>query len=80
MITTTHRFGTTKRYQGLRQITGPRFFGNPEMAPNDRTNRPVVTTTEARSGVTGHNVRYILIFGLGAVIVALGIIFYAFLR
>jgi hypothetical protein len=32
---------------------------------------PVVeTTTEARSGVTGHNVRYVLVFSLGGVIVA----------
>ena len=33
--------------------------------------QPVVeSTTEARAGVTGHNVRYVLIFGLGGVIVA----------
>ena len=33
--------------------------------------KPVVeTTTEARAGVTGHNVRYVLLFGLGGVIVA----------
>ena len=53
------------------------------MAPNDRINgkpRPVVSTTEARSGVIGHNVRYVLIFGLAAVIVAFGIIFYVFFR
>jgi Flp pilus assembly protein TadB len=32
---------------------------------------PVVeTTTEARSGVTGHNVRYVLVFSLCGVIVA----------
>jgi hypothetical protein len=81
MITTTHRFGTTKHYQGLRQISGPLpFFGNPVMAANDRLTRPVVTTSEARSGVTGHNIRYVLIFGLGGVIVAFGIIFYAFFR
>jgi hypothetical protein len=29
----------------------------------------VVTTNEARQGVTGHNVRYVLIFGLIAVVV-----------
>ena len=33
--------------------------------------KPVVeTTTEARAGVTGHNVRYVLLFGLGGVILA----------
>ena len=51
-----------------------------ENDPFSRSSRPVVSTTGARSGVTGHNVRYVLIFGLGAVMVALGIIFYAFFR
>ena len=38
--------------------------------------KPVVeTTTEARAGVTGHNVRYVLLFGLGGVIVAFIIVF-----
>ena len=31
---------------------------------------PVLNTTEAREGVTGHNVRYVLIGGLAAVVVA----------
>jgi hypothetical protein len=42
--------------------------------------RPVVSTNEARSGVTGHNVRYVLIYGLIAVIAAFGIIFYVFFK
>ena len=34
------------------------------------TETPIVrTTTEAREGVTGHNVRYVLLVGTGAVIV-----------
>lgn len=38
--------------------------------------KPVVeTTTEARAGVTGHNVRYVLLFGLGGVIVAFILVF-----
>jgi hypothetical protein len=38
--------------------------------PMEQDNKPeVVTTTEARAGVTGHNVRYVLLFGLGGVIV-----------
>jgi hypothetical protein len=38
--------------------------------PMEQDNKPeVVTTTEARAGVTGHNVRYVLFFGLGGVIV-----------
>lgn len=31
---------------------------------------PVLDAVEARQGVTGHNVRYVLLFGLLAVIVA----------
>jgi hypothetical protein len=31
---------------------------------------PVLETVKARQGVTGHNVRYVLLFGLVAVIVA----------
>lgn len=37
--------------------------------------RKVVSTTEARQGVTGHNVRYVLGFGLVGVIVAFTIIY-----
>jgi hypothetical protein len=40
--------------------------------------RPVVTKTEARQGVTGHNVRYVLGFGLVAVIVAFAVIYYIY--
>jgi hypothetical protein len=35
----------------------------------DASGRPVLTTKEARQGVTGQNVRYVLIFGLIAVVV-----------
>jgi len=41
---------------------------------------PVKTTTEARAGVTGHNVRYVLAFGLGGVIIIFGILLFAFFR
>ena len=34
----------------------------------------VVANIPERQGVTGHNVRYVLIFGLAAAIIALGII------
>lgn len=40
--------------------------------------RPVLSTNEARDGVTGHNVRYVLTFGILAVIVAFAIIYIAF--
>lgn len=43
--------------------------------------RPITKgTTEARAGVTGHNARYVLIFGTTGVVVAFAIIFYAFFR
>jgi hypothetical protein len=46
------------------------------MVNSTHERRPVVSTTEARSGVTGHNVRYVLIFGLAAAVVALGVVAY----
>jgi hypothetical protein len=42
-------------------------------APTAR--RPVIPATQARQGVTGHNVRYVLAFGLAAVIVAFLIVY-----
>jgi hypothetical protein len=44
---------------------------------SDRTSehRPVVSKDEARQGVTGHNVRYVLGFGLAAIIIAFAIIY-----
>jgi hypothetical protein len=38
--------------------------------PGTGESPPVLTATEAREGVTGHNVRYVLIGGLAAVVVA----------
>jgi hypothetical protein len=48
---------------------------SPKHAPQ---NRPVVSTTEARSGVTGHNVRYVLLFGVLAAIVAFVVLYAVF--
>jgi hypothetical protein len=48
---------------------------------DDRTNTtsaPTKTPTEARAGVTGHNVRYVLAFGLGGVIVLFAIVWVTF--
>jgi hypothetical protein len=44
---------------------------------NDGTaeHRTVVSKTEARQGVTGHNVRYVLGFGLAAVIIAFVVLY-----
>ena len=38
----------------------------------------VLTTKEARAGVTGHNVRYVLAFGMAGAFVALAVILLAY--
>ena len=40
--------------------------------------RPIVSAREARQGVTGHNVRYVLGFSLVALIIAFVIIWLSF--
>jgi hypothetical protein len=40
----------------------------------------VESTTEARQGVTGNNVRYVLAWGIGGVIVAFVIVYFLFFR
>lgn len=40
----------------------------------------VETTTEARQGVTGHNVRYVLVWGTGGVILVFVIAYLIFFR
>jgi hypothetical protein len=37
--------------------------------------QPVVPTARARQGVTGHNVRYVLGFGIAAVVIAFAIVY-----
>jgi hypothetical protein len=57
------------------------FYASTEGAkamPERRDERIVETETEARAGVTGHNVRYVLALGLGGVIVAFTIIYFVF--
>jgi hypothetical protein len=39
-------------------------------APNETQERPVLATTQARQGVTGQNVRYVLGASIAAVVVA----------
>ncbi len=42
---------------------------------------PIVkTTTEARQGVTGHNVRYVLAWGLALAVVMMVILYFTFLH
>ena len=46
--------------------------------PQVENNRITETPTEARAGATGHNVRYVLIAGLVAVIVGFAIVYGGF--
>lgn len=45
--------------------------------PQVENNRVVETTDEARAGVTGHNVRYVLVIGTLAVIVLFAVAYIA---
>lgn len=47
------------------------------MSHTDKDKPEIVSTTEARSGVTGHNVRYVLAFGLAGVIIAFVLLLFA---
>jgi hypothetical protein len=40
----------------------------------------VESTTESRQGVTGNNVRYVLVWSIGGVIVAFVIVYFLFFR
>jgi len=46
--------------------------------PPDSDERAVVAATQARQGVTGHNVRYVLLAGTAAVVVLFVIVYAAF--
>ncbi len=43
--------------------------------PNAPEQRPVLSKVQARQGVTGQNVRYVLWFGLAGVIIAFAAIY-----
>jgi hypothetical protein len=46
-----------------------------QVPPRPVVSPPIVTTPRARQGVTGHNARYVLGFGLSATIVAFIIVY-----
>jgi hypothetical protein len=46
--------------------------------PTTSGGRVVESTTEARQGVTGHNVRYVLIFSVVAAVAAMVIVYFMF--
>lgn len=49
----------------------------PEYKAADRQNaqQPIIPAPRARAGVTGHNVRYVLAFGIAAVVIAFLIVY-----
>lgn len=47
--------------------------------PQKHGDQVVETTNEARQAVTGHNVRYVLIYGLGASVAAFAIVYGLFM-
>lgn len=53
-----------------------------ERLPQEGSSSPAETRTmtQARQGVTGHKVRYVLYWGLGGVIVIYAVIYFFFLR
>lgn len=52
-----------------------------ERMRDDASERPEIrTTTEARQGVTGQKVRYVLYWGLGGIVVIYAVIYFLFLR
>jgi len=57
------------------------YLGKEEtLMPERYDERIVETPVQARQGVTGHNVRYVLAFGIGGVIAAFVIIYFLFFR
>jgi hypothetical protein len=53
----------------------PEYKEAERQAVPQQTSPPVVPTPQARAGVTGHNVRYVLAFGIAAVVVAFLIVY-----
>lgn len=51
-------------------------YGHADRSPAEPEVR---TTVEAREGVTGHNVRYVLMWSLGGAILVLALIYFVFL-
>jgi hypothetical protein len=71
LISSSRRFSATLGKKGELCMNAPAH----ESSANDRT---VVSKNEARQGVTGHNVRYVLGFGLAAVAIAFVAIYVAY--
>jgi len=46
--------------------------------PEREIEHPVISTQEARQGATGHNVRYVLGFGIAAIVIAFIVVYIAY--
>jgi hypothetical protein len=73
------------RIAGVYLTTAEKFRGEREnramSSPSDRhpvEPHPVVPTQQARQGVTGHNVRYVLGFGIAGIVILFLIIWLAY--
>ena len=56
-------------------------YQSSERERDDASERPETrTTTQARQGVTGQKVRYVLYWGLGGLVVIYAIIYFFFLK
>jgi len=67
--------GTASRRLALSSRGGAFAAGGGLPMPRVENDRIVESTNEARAAVTGHNVRYVLIFGTLAVIVLFAIVY-----
>lgn len=65
--------GTAARRDAFYLCGGNDVARGGERMPSIENDHIVESTTEARAGVTGHNVRYVLLFGTLAVIVLFAI-------
>jgi hypothetical protein len=67
--------GTSRSAVTLAVLPGAYYNRKTIMSSSDGPEqRPVVSARQARQGVTGHNVRYVLGFSIAAVIIVFGII------
>ena len=51
-----------------------------ERLRDEPSSAPVETPTEARQGVVGHNVRYVLYWSLGGVVLIFALVYLTFLK
>jgi hypothetical protein len=70
--------GTDGEAYSLSRQDTPKRRRNPISASNDSERPKVIEKDRARQGVTGHHVRYVLGFGLVAIVVVFAVIYFAY--